>query len=236
MRIPVKTALVLHVAHEAVARGWFPGGVVFIAMRGYDPAGLVGAEQAVGALLRALGVADEDLPPTPAEQTGLYHSQLARRADQGTGVLVVADDVSTAAQVQVLIPARAEHRLLVTFRHTLGSLPARLVALDELASGPAADLITGALTWARPGDGRAQAEPVALAEVAGQCGRLPLALRIAAAILVADPGLPIAGLAAGLADARTRLEALRYDDGGSRWRSGRRSSCPTSAWPASSRC
>src|ERR1700682_1300949 len=46
MRIPVKTALVLHVAHEAVARGWFPGAVLFIAMRGYDPAGLVGADAA----------------------------------------------------------------------------------------------------------------------------------------------------------------------------------------------
>ena len=45
------------------------------------------------------------------------------------------------------------------------------------------------------------------------CGGLPLALQITAALLVADPVLTAAELAAELADEVRRLEALRYDDG-----------------------
>ncbi|MEU5424328.1 tetratricopeptide repeat protein [Streptomyces olivoreticuli] len=207
-----KTGLALHVAHEAVARGWFPGGVLYIALRGYDPAGPVSAEQAVAALLRALGIRDVDLPPTPEEQVGLYRSELARRADGGRPVLLVADDASSTAQVQPLVPARREHRLLITSRDTLTALPARLIDLDELAPGPATDLIADTLTRARPHDVRPQEEPRSLAEVAAYCGHLPLALQIAAAILKADPGLPIATLATDLADTRTRLQALSYAD------------------------
>ncbi|WP_406263094.1 tetratricopeptide repeat protein [Streptomyces sp. NBC_00191] len=211
-----KTALALHTAHRAADHGWFPGGVLFVPLRGYDPAGPVTAEQALGALLRALGLRNDDLPPTLEERAGLYQSELARRADEDGAVLLVADDASGAAQVMPLVPARCEHRLLVTSRHTLASLPARLIALGELAPGPAADLISGTVTRARPDDPRPATAPSALAEVAAYCGHLPLALHIAAALLTADPGLPVTTLATDLADARTRLEVLRYDDGDGR--------------------
>ena len=46
------------------------------------------------------------------------------------------------------------------------------------------------------------------------CGGLPLALRITAALLAADPALTVAELAGQLADEVGRLAALRYDDGG----------------------
>ncbi|WP_433185370.1 tetratricopeptide repeat protein [Actinoallomurus sp. CA-150999] len=207
-----KTALVLDAAHQAVGRGWFPGGAVFVALRGYDPAGQVTAAQAVDILLRALGVRDEDLPPGYEERVGLYQSELARRADQDTSVLVVADDVASADQVRPLIPAQDVHRLLVTSRDTLASLPARLMSLDELQPGPAAEMISGILTLARPGDTRPANESPALNQVVEHCGRLPLALQIAAAILVGDPGLPIASLAADLADERTRLDRLHYEE------------------------
>jgi AAA ATPase domain len=51
-----KTALALHAADEAVfVRHWFPGGVLFVDLRGYDPDGQLTAEQALGELLRQLG-------------------------------------------------------------------------------------------------------------------------------------------------------------------------------------
>ncbi|MEU4210753.1 ATP-binding protein [Streptomyces sp. NPDC026206] len=34
-----KTALALHAAHVAAGHGWFPGGVLFVDLRGYDPGG-----------------------------------------------------------------------------------------------------------------------------------------------------------------------------------------------------
>ena len=203
-----KTALALRAAHEAVARDWFAGGALFVPMGGYDPAGSVTAAQAVGMLLRALGVDDEKLPSTHQEQLALYQSELARRARQSERVLVLADDVSAAEQVRSLIPAHGTHRMLVTSRDTMTSLGARLVAVDELAPDAAADLISHALTLARPDDPRPAAEAAALTEVVAHCGRLPLALQIAAAILVGDPGRPIAALAADLADKHTRLDQL----------------------------
>ncbi|WP_405803535.1 tetratricopeptide repeat protein [Streptomyces sp. NBC_00210] len=210
-----KTALALHVAHEAaVVRNWYPGGVLFVNLRGYDPEGQVTGGQALAALLRALGVRDEDLPSTTDEQAAVYRSELARMADQGRRVLLVADNASTASQVEPLIPARREHRVLVTSRHILAALHARQLSLGELAPGPARELISDSLTRARPDDPRPSLAPEALDEVVRLCGRLPLALEIAAARLTVDPGFSPAALAAELEDARGRLEHLRYDDGG----------------------
>ncbi|MFI5469287.1 tetratricopeptide repeat protein [Streptomyces cacaoi] len=208
-----KTALALHVAHRAMARGWFPGGAVFLHLRGYDPAGPVGAEEAVGTLARALCVDDA---MTPDEQTGLCQAALNRLADEGRAVLLIADDASSAAQIERLVPARSEHRLLVTSRHLLTgpSLRARLIGLDELTPRGATDLIAEALRYARPDDPRPQREADALAELAGRCGHHPLALQIAASLLTTDAGRPIAALTADLADAHTRLDVLCYEDGG----------------------
>ncbi|MEU0175212.1 tetratricopeptide repeat protein [Streptomyces massasporeus] len=207
-----KTALALHVAHQAVARGWFPGGALFLHLRGHDPAGPVGAEEAMGTLARALCVDDA---VTPDEQTGLCQAALNRLADEGRAVLLIADDASSAAQIERLVPARSAHRLLVTSRHLLTgpSFQARLFGLDELPPRGAADLIAEALRHAQPDDPRLR-ETDAIAELAGHCGHHPLALQIAASLLTTDPGRAIAELVAELADAHTRLDVLRYEDGG----------------------
>ncbi|MDW6066408.1 tetratricopeptide repeat protein [Streptomyces sp. FXJ1.4098] len=212
-----KTALALYVGHQAVAeRGWFPGGVFFLDLRGYDPDRQVAAEQALGALLRAMGVRDEDLPPTIEEQAGLYRSLLAGRASQQRPILLVLDNVSATDQVDPLLPGQREHRVLVTSRHTLASLPARLIDLAALNPPAASELIRQALATARPGDPRIRDEPEAVTHLAERCGFLPLALQIAAAILKADPGRSIADLADDLQDERTRLEKLRYEETGGR--------------------
>lgn len=56
-----KTALAVEAAHEACGRGWFPGGVLFMDLHGYDD-DPVTADQALEALLRALGTAPEHIP------------------------------------------------------------------------------------------------------------------------------------------------------------------------------
>jgi tetratricopeptide (TPR) repeat protein len=59
---------------------------------------------------------------------------------------------------------------------------------------------------------RVDADPVAAAALAGQCCRLPLALRVAAELAASRPDAPLAALAGELADLRTRLDLL--DAGG----------------------
>jgi tetratricopeptide (TPR) repeat protein len=207
-----KTALAVETAHRAAAeRGWFPGGVLFLDMRGYDPGRQVTGEQAVAASIRALGVVDAGMPPTVDEQLALRRSMLSDLADRKRPVLVVADNVSHARQVKDLIPAHGEHRMLVTSRDTLAGLPARLIDVDELTPQAGAAMISRALTRSRPQDRRPQTEPDSLAELVRLCRNLPLALEIVAEVLIADPGLPFADLARELAREDSGLTGGRGD-------------------------
>ena len=70
------------------------------------------------------------------------------------------------------------------------------------------------LRAARPGDSRITSDPDPARQLAVVCGGLPLALRITAALLAADPTLSVAELAGQLADEIDRLQTLHYDDGG----------------------
>ncbi|MEV0623972.1 tetratricopeptide repeat protein [Nonomuraea sp. NPDC050404] len=215
-----KTALALVAAHQAMAEGWFGGGVFFIDMRGYtpDPYERVNAAAAAGQLLRAMGIRDTDLPPTGEEQLGLYRSVLADRAREGLPVLVVADNAADSGQVEPLLPAQPCHRLLVTSRHTLTLLPAHLVDLAVLSGADAVDLLRAAMQVTGRADPRVDAQPDSAAEIARLCGLLPLALRIIAALLRAESDRPLIDAVTELTDAHQRLDAL---DSGDRDQHGR---------------
>ncbi len=205
-----KTALAVQAAHAARAAGRFPGGVLFLDLHGYDEQAVQPA-QALDALLRALGIPAEHIPPGAEERAGLYRSALAQITDP---VLVVADNASAEAQVRPLLPGPGPHRVLVTSRHTLAGLGARLLDVEVLAEQAAITLVEEVLRAARPGDDRISRDRGAAGRLAGVCGGLPLALRITAALLAADPALTAAELAGQLRDKVGRLGALRYDDGG----------------------
>jgi tetratricopeptide (TPR) repeat protein len=204
-----KTALAVQAGHAARRQGWFGGGVLFIDLHGYDGAP-VEPQQALDALLRALGVPAERVPPTVEERAGMYRSVLA---DSTSSVLVIADNASSEAQVRPLLPGAGPHKVLVTSRNTLAALGARLVDVTVLDQDAAAGLLDAALRAARPHDDRIAADPGAAALLAGICGGLPLALQITAAILTGDPALSAAELAQELATESGRLERLVYDDG-----------------------
>jgi tetratricopeptide (TPR) repeat protein len=82
--------------------------------------------------------------------------------------------------------------------------------LDQAA---AVQLLDNVVRTGRPDDDRISGDPAAAGRLAKSCGGLPLALQITAALLVADPMLTAAELAAELADEVRRLETLRYEDG-----------------------
>ena len=205
-----KSALAIHAARRAVAEGWFHGGL-WMNLRGFDAqASPVAAAGAVPGLLRALGW-DDDLPASAPEQFALYHTVLTGLAQQGQRVLVVLDNVADVMQIDELLPRHEVHRVVVTSRAALSSLDARMLDLDVLGAADAVALLAKALRDAHPDDSRT-ADQSALAALAEMCGRLPLALQIAAALLKASPKRPVASLTRRLADERARLETLQFPD------------------------
>ncbi len=128
-------------------------------------------------------------------------------------VLVIADNASTEAQVRPLLPGSGPHKVLVTSRHTLAGLGARLVDVTVLDEDASVELLDGALRSARPDDNRISGDREAAGRLAGMCGGLPLALQITAALLKADATLSTGELADELAAEQDRLPRLAYDDG-----------------------
>lgn len=126
-------------------------------------------------------------------------------------MLVLADNASSPDQVRPLLPGDPRHRVLVTSRDRLTQLGARLVPLDQLTPEHARGLLDLALRTAEPEDSRVSDDVDAAGRLAALCGHLPLALQIAAALLVEDRGMPVAELVDELAASGDRLAQL--DDG-----------------------
>ena len=205
-----KTALAVETAYLAHERGWFPGGILFVDLHGYDRE-LATADRGLQVLLGALGTPPGHVPAATDERAALYRSTLAVRAQERGAVLVVADNASSPEQVRPLLPGDPRHRVLVTSRDRLPQLGARLVPLDQLGSSGAHELLDRALRIAAPRDSRVTDDPGTAERLAGLCGHLPLALQIAAALLAEDLDKPLTELVAELAASNDRLDHL--DDG-----------------------
>jgi hypothetical protein len=189
-----KTSLALRWAHRIANR--FPDGQLYLNLRGYDPGAPVTAQEALHRFLSALGVppgsiaADADADAAAAH----YRSLLADRR-----VLVVLDNAASAAQVRPLLPGGAHCLTIVTSRSRLSGLAIREGAhrlpLRTLPEGEAVALLRAVTSGYRHQDDAAK-----LAELAGLCAHLPLALRIAAERAAAHPHLRLDDLLAELRD------------------------------------
>jgi hypothetical protein len=194
-----KTALAVHWAHRVAGR--FPDGQLYVNLRGYDPDQPVPAADALGGMLRSLGVPGPDIPPGADDRAARYRSVLA-----GRRMLVVLDNAGSAEQVRPLLPGSPSCAVLVTSRDALAGLVARDGAarldLDVLPLDEAVALLRALI-----GE-RVDHEPEAAAELASQCCRLPLALRVAAELAASRAGRSLASLTAELADLDARLDLL----------------------------
>jgi DNA-binding SARP family transcriptional activator/tetratricopeptide (TPR) repeat protein len=197
-----KTALAAHWAHRV--RDAFPDGQLYLNLRGYDPGEPVAAADALAGLLRALGLAERDIPADISERAARYRSLL-----DGRRMLLLLDNAASTAQVSPLLPGSPSCFVVVTSRDSLAGLVARHGArrldLDLL---PPADAV--ALLRALIG-ARVDADPASAATLAERCARLPLALRVAAEFAAARPALTVAQLVDQLAGEQ-RLDLL--DAGG----------------------
>ena len=161
------------------------------------------AEDALDWLLRSLDVPPERIPEGLAERAAFYRDRL-----DGTRTLILVDNAASAAQVRPLIPAASGCLVLVTSRSVLSGLDdAHFLGLSLLPVGEAVELLAKVA-----GPDRLTAHDVAAAELVELCGRLPLAIRIAAAHLKHHPALSVADYVARLRQSADRLEVLSDED------------------------
>ena len=197
-----KSALAIHVARTVADR--FPDGRLYVNLHGSTPrVAPVEPVDALGRLLRSLGVAGSAVPADLEEAAGRFRS-----LTEGMRMLVMLDNARDAAQVRPLLPGSSSCAVLITSRRSLSSLEGSTqIPLDVLSHEDGTALLDGLL-----GADRIAAEPAAAAEVVRLCGGLPLALCLAAARLAARPAWPVSALADRMSVARRRLDELRADD------------------------
>ncbi|MEU7529712.1 NB-ARC domain-containing protein [Saccharothrix sp. NPDC042600] len=194
-----KTALAVHWAYRDLER--FPDGQLYVDLGGFGGDEPVAPEEALGLFLRGLGVPPERVPAGPVEQTALYRSLTADRR-----LLVVLDNAFSVAQVRPLLPASRRSAVLVTSRSRLAGLVAegaRLLDVGPLGVASAVKLLDLAV-----GGTRVAHEDAPARQLAVLCGGLPIALRVAAARLVARPRWSVGRVADELRDERERLQML----------------------------
>ncbi|WP_203924187.1 AfsR/SARP family transcriptional regulator [Rugosimonospora africana] len=193
-----KTALAVDAAHRVSGR--FPDGQLFVDLHGYTK-GYPPREpgDALSMLLRALEVPAQRIPEDTEERAALYRQCLT-----GTRTLIVLDNAHDEAQVRPLLPGEPGCLVLLTSRRRLKGLhDATVLALDVLPEPDALALLRTMLAPAR-----STADDLVLREIVELCGRLPLALRIAGALLRHRPHWTPQHLAALLRDQQRRMAPL----------------------------
>lgn len=192
-----KTALALVVAHELAAQ--YDEAQIFLDLMGTSATPLTAA-RAMAHVIHAFEP-EARLPDDEAHLAPLYRSVL-----HGKRALLLMDNAAGPEQVAPLIPPPG--CLLVVTSRAHFTLPGlRTWNLDALPEADAEELLKRICP--RIGD--------AAAELAALCGRLPLALRMAASSLVERPNLAVEEFVHRLGKARGRLNlveaslAMSYD-------------------------
>lgn len=195
-----KTTLALAAAYQL--QHAYTGGHLYADLRGSrdDP---VKPHAVAGRFLRALGVPASHVPDDPEERIAACRTRLT-----GSRVLVVLDDASGEAQVRPLLPSGQGCGAVVTSRRQLGALVgAARWTIPVLELADAVELLSRVV-----GHDRVAAEPYAAAALVESCGRLPLAVCVAAARLATRPDWTMAEFQTRLKQERRRLDELSVGD------------------------
>ncbi|HEY3867144.1 MAG TPA: BTAD domain-containing putative transcriptional regulator [Actinocrinis sp.] len=201
-----KTALAVYWGHQVSDQ--FADGQLYVNLRGFDPQRPpLEPDQAVRGFLDAFGVPAGQVPAGLEAQSAMFRSLMAQRR-----VLVVLDNARDAEQVRPLLPGNPDCLVLITSRNRLASLVAAEgavpVPLDILSVDEARELLV-----ARLGETAVAAERQAVGALIDLCGRLPLALNIAASHAAFGRGRPLSDLVARLRELDSRrLDALNAGD------------------------
>ncbi|MEU7906262.1 helix-turn-helix transcriptional regulator [Actinoplanes sp. NPDC049118] len=192
-----KTAFAVHAAHRLAPH--FPDGQLALDLRGTDPEPTT-PRDALGRLLRAMGVADWAVPAGTDDRVGLFRSVTGDRR-----LLLLLDNAADETQVRPLLPATGPSLTLVTSRHALAGLEAvHRTHLEPLRREESVEMLTRIV-----GAERVRREAQAARDLANLCGHLPLAVRIAGQRLAARPGERLGKLVTQLAAEGRRLDVLQ---------------------------
>ena len=171
-----KTALAVRAAR--LVRGQYPDGTLYLNLRCHDPGEPpLDPAEALHRLLRMMSVPANQIPPTIGPRTALWRALLSRRR-----VVVILDDAAGHDQIRPLLPTAGRSLILVTTRRRLSDVGrARSLSLGVLTADEAITLfqrICGAGAGHTRGVGATDSGQIA--EVVRLCGRLPLAIAVAA--------------------------------------------------------
>ena len=175
----------------------YPDAQLVVELRGTTEP--IAPQAALGQVIHAFA---PEAPPSDdlGALRGLYCSLLT-----GKRVLLLLDDAADVGQVSHLLGAPPGVGVLVTSRHRLALPGLRRWDVDLLSLGAAVKLLRKTAP-SRKDVGQATWEGIA-----ELCGMLPLALRVAGAILETTPDLDGTTYATDLADEKRRLTALRLE-------------------------
>ncbi len=184
-----KTRLALAVASDLLPR--YRDGVWFV-----DLAPLTDATQVAPAVARVMGAPDlgdlSSLAPLRAYLDERAALLLLDNLEHLTGAAtLVADLLSSAAEIRVLATSREALRLRWERRYPVAPLPVpdldRLPALDVLARSPAVDLFVQRARHVSPGFALTDTDAAAVAAICARLDGLPLAIELAAVQVSALP-------------------------------------------------
>ncbi|GAB2482231.1 AfsR/SARP family transcriptional regulator [Nocardiopsis aegyptia] len=198
-----KTMLALHWGHRSADR--FPGGRIYLDLRGFTPFGpTMEPTEAARLLLGSMGVEPRRIPVDPDALVSLYRSIIGDERR-----LLILDNARDATQIRPLLPNSSNVHTVVTSRRQLTGLAvshgARIIEVGALNRNEALSL----LGWQLGGQ-RLEAEPESVERILTACAGVPLALAIAAAKAMTQPGHPLSAIADELET--SRLDALTGGD------------------------
>jgi len=197
-----KTTFAVHAAHKLAIE--YPDGQLFIDLHGFTPGhDPIDPAVALDTLLRAVGVSGGQIPDDVAARSALWREHAA-----GRRILLLLDNAVDSAQIRPLLPGAPGCLVLITSRARLASLDgavAILLGLPPPEDG--SEMISRVL-----GAERVVAQPGAVDQLVEACGRLPLAMRIAAARLNNRPGWTVHNLLDRLRNTERTLGELAIDD------------------------
>lgn len=196
-----KTTTAVRFGHEAAEH--YPDGQLFIDLYGYNTdRGPLDAAAALGALLRAVGVAPEAVPDSLDERSALWRATMSERR-----VLLILDNAFNVTQISPLVLSSPGSLTLITARKDVSGISgAQFVSLGMFDEDSSLELLSKVL-----GESRVVEEADGARAIARLCGGLPLALRVVAGRMLSRPRWSFAHVARRLGERDRRLRELQVE-------------------------